>query len=528
MGVAAWLSIGALWNAWMSGRSLRALREARDGVTPTDGKWSAVVGTLQPAAQTLTAPFSGKPCVVYEFEASRTVTHTSDDGPDRESKVVDFAGIGMVPCDVRTETQSFALYGYPDLEEIPEMPCRTPDEIHRAKEFVRATEWEDATGLKAVRAFGSMLGALTSREEAIRRNWRMTSPAKCDWLQGNPFVPGSDDVPKKSFSYGASLTEKRLDAGEPVIALGVYQETAGALVTRTGTNLQRLKLMRGDIAQLVEKTARSRRAMILGGLIALVIIHGIAFGLLWLYSHSPDTQRKWKRDLLNAVHKGDLLRAQRLFDRGLDVNVRLNDEEHTPLMVTDDPAVAKWLLDRGADINAANKNGYTATMLAARSGRAELLKALLDAKPDLDRVDPEYQMSALMLAQSGSYPDCVALLKAAGAKDDTVTAEDGTAITAEHPAFLAVVEYIRAIYAADAAKLEELSVSRRPGSFNGVDWKVWRETRPQPADLVDGYVRENDATVQVTGNTASGFHATWVYQLRQVDGNWRIVRERWK
>ena len=72
------------------------------------------------------------------------------------------------------------------------------------------------------------------------------------------------------------------------------------------------------------------------------------------------------------------------------------------------------MLADGADINALDKYGQTALMLAALHGRFEVVQGLVDAGADLD-VTAKYGLSALMLAIINHHADIARLLVDAGA-----------------------------------------------------------------------------------------------------------------
>ncbi|HUQ70134.1 MAG TPA: ankyrin repeat domain-containing protein [Planctomycetaceae bacterium] len=411
LGVASWLAIGAIWNAAMSGGTLRALKLARDGALPQDGKLAAIGGAMLPVGPPMTGPLSGEPCVMYEFELTRDETRKSKNGTQNQ-KVTDFAGIGMAPCEIRTDSQAIALYGFPDLDEFAYQ--KLPSSLHAdvAQRYVRETEWEDCTGLNVLRGFGAMLGALTSTGEEIRRDWRMISPAKCPWLLSR------DDPDAGEKSYFPTLSEKRLAVGETVIAVGVFDTASQSLATRTGTNLHRLRLLRGDIHDVIGKIARSRRTSYIGGFLTLVIVHAIAVGVLTIYRNSDETQRQWRSDLMRAVDQGDLPTIERLVPGRLPVDVTLDDEHRTLLLFAKEAAVARTLLAHGADPNAAVRSGETALMQAARLGCTEVLQELIAAGADLNRVHPRDGWTALTLAIRSGHEDCAAALRAAGTRDD--------------------------------------------------------------------------------------------------------------
>ena len=73
------------------------------------------------------------------------------------------------------------------------------------------------------------------------------------------------------------------------------------------------------------------------------------------------------------------------------------------------------LLAAGADANAARWNGETALMIAARSGNAEAVKALLAHGAKVDAVESHKGQNALMWAAAEGHADVVDVLIQAGA-----------------------------------------------------------------------------------------------------------------
>src|SRR5579875_448163 len=70
------------------------------------------------------------------------------------------------------------------------------------------------------------------------------------------------------------------------------------------------------------------------------------------------------------------------------------------------------LISTGADVNAKNKWGETALMLAAQHGRAEAVKILIEAKADVNAKN-KWGETALMFAAEHSHIGIVDLLKSA-------------------------------------------------------------------------------------------------------------------
>jgi hypothetical protein len=118
-------------------------------------------------------------------------------------------------------------------------------------------------------------------------------------------------------------------------------------------------------------------------------------------------------------------------------------------------------------------------------------------------------------------------LRKAGARDEQVSAQNGKPIDESHPAFAAVRDYLAAVFAADPAKLRELSTPELGEHFSGVDFPTWQESRPTAPRLVNGFVAGDDATLTVIGPNPGGADRTWVYQLHRSGEKWLVSRERW-
>jgi hypothetical protein len=139
----------------------------------------------------------------------------------------------------------------------------------------------------------------------------------------------------------------------------------------------------------------------------------------------------------------------------------------------------------------------------------------------------QYGTTALVTAISAERPECIELLRKAGAFDDTATAENGEPITLEHPALAVCAAYNAAILAHDGGQMKVLSVPERNLSFDDADWDSWGSSRPIEPGLVQGFVSGDDATIALAGATPGGYFAMWVFQLRRDDDKWLVVRERW-
>jgi hypothetical protein len=99
--------------------------------------------------------------------------------------------------------------------------------------------------------------------------------------------------------------------------------------------------------------------------------------------------------------------AKLLLASGADVNARDNDGQ-TVLMKAANNAtvydeVVKLLLSRGAEVNARNENGLTALAIAARVGRADVVRLLLaNGANVITQESSEYQTALTNTVQKGA------------------------------------------------------------------------------------------------------------------------------
>lgn len=94
-------------------------------------------------------------------------------------------------------------------------------------------------------------------------------------------------------------------------------------------------------------------------------------------------------DILHAVYRKDLAALRQLTPE--DGNLR-DQDGRTPLMHAvlaedADPAIVKLLVERGADVNAADTQKWTALHFAARDQKAPIVRVLLEAGAAVDPAD---------------------------------------------------------------------------------------------------------------------------------------------
>ena len=89
--------------------------------------------------------------------------------------------------------------------------------------------------------------------------------------------------------------------------------------------------------------------------------------------------------LQKSVHKGDIKKVQELLDKGADVNEWKMGTALIFAASENRLEIARLLIDRGADLNALGKNGWTALGCAAAEGYGDMIDLLIGKGADIDR-----------------------------------------------------------------------------------------------------------------------------------------------
>lgn len=424
VGLIATFGIGTLWNSFSAWRDGRVLHDAVVDMPRRDGRRTAVAGTLEPLGQPLTAPLSGRPCVLYEYDIYRQVTRPKSGGGTETSKTVDFAGLGKAECVVVSKVTRLRLIGFPDLDPLVEDHRTGPKDMARARRYVRDTAWEDASGFGVLRGAGGMFAALTGNDESLRKDWRMVAVRDCPWLaeetgqsagwerQPDTADDVSFDTGRDSDDYRPRLMEKRVAPGQQVVVIGQYDEVQQGIV-RGGSQL--VKIYLDDIQSVARKLSGSKWSNLIGGVLTLAIVNLGVWGAQEVYRRSDGAQDLWRQQLEHAVRDGDVGTIDKLCQRGADLN-RLRSASDSPLLFSvQDPAIARLLIERGANVNATDADGTTPLMQAVRNRNPELVQVWIEAGANLDARNTNYHSTALMDAE-GRCEECAELLRKAGAR----------------------------------------------------------------------------------------------------------------
>ena len=127
---------------------------------------------------------------------------------------------------------------------------------------------------------------------------------------------------------------------------------------------------------------------------------------------------------------GNLEAAKFLIEKGANVNAK-NAQGSTPLMdvssYSGNLETAKLLIEKGADVNAKDAQGSTALMKAVGSGKVELAKLLIEKGADVNAKNAQGS-TALMKAAGSGKVELAKLLIEKGADVNAKNAQGSTAL----------------------------------------------------------------------------------------------------
>jgi len=248
-GTVVWMGAALVHGVRYSIRDWRARRRMARGERPRDGDLVAAIGPIHTTFESLQAPFSGRPCVLYSYEIG-----PQPSGEGRSAR--DYVGYGMTRCGVRTPYGELALGSFPVLEHFFE----TEVERGAAAEYLANTQFEELSGIAGV--VKSMLSVHTS-----------APPLRKDWKIGESMT----DIGH------AQVTEKILAPGDTITAFGRYVAASNAIVSDTHEK-GFLRVRRGGDALHVPAIPWNAIGGFFGGLAIIAIANAV---FIYLMHHPP-------------------------------------------------------------------------------------------------------------------------------------------------------------------------------------------------------------------------------------------------
>jgi Ankyrin repeats (3 copies) len=382
--------LGAVGQIAWGWRDRRAFARAARREAPQGGQLAVVAGPIRPLAEPLTSPFSGQPCVAYEYE----IVDPRRVGKRQRADEHEVVGFAMAACAIDTPDGSVRLIGFPLLDEFPKRKSGDRATRARAESYVASTSFEDMHGIAKLNLIGALDDALADADGVVRKDLRLT--------------------PDPIALEHRTLGERVVGVGEQVCAAGLYDSALGALKAR-GTTL--LRLWPGDLAAARRDVVSTTRSNVRMAVLFFVASHAF-LTLAWYMSetrHAREMPEQQVRVLFGALDAGDEASLARAVRRGANPDAR--DSSGTPLLLQiDDPAKVRALIRVGATVDIRDQAGETPLIRAARLGHLDVVQALLAAGADV-HARTALGATAVSEARRGAHGDVIEVLQRAGAPD---------------------------------------------------------------------------------------------------------------
>jgi hypothetical protein len=473
----------------------------------TDGETVAVAGTIRPINAPLTAPFSGTPCVAYDYDIVHLARRVSTDrsGGYEAYEQHDISGLALTPSIIDTPTGGVRLLSFAMLEKFPQQVLNGPAPRTRATSYIAQTTFRPMGVSKVFSALSALSEALTDDDGSVRMDWRMNQ----------------DEIKLDA----TTIKERLLPVGQQVTAVGKYSAERRGLIA--DGMLSMIQLRPGDAETARRALLKQGYSGFVTGLVLFLISHGILAGVFYASETRYTRVSTFEQEtaLRIAVQNHDIEEVRRVIRRGVNPNV--HDAHHNTLLHDlRDAEMVKALTDAGASANVVNDDEYTPIMMAARMGLTDVVSALIKAGagPDAARSDGA---TALSDAMEGGHADTIAVLLADRSHADIVTAENGNPLPPGGGEPMATVRaYLAGVHARDVKAMTAAFIPHnKPGFFDSTDFDLWHKIRPQAPIFASGFTNGTHATLAIAGPTISNWAVTWHYQLIYKGETWRIARE---
>lgn len=450
--------VGSFIGLFTGAHDRAALRRAINAEPMRDGRLEAASGQIRPTGAPLDAPFTGRPCVAYEYDVKP---------PDGAAS--DFAGFALAPCAIQTIRGPVHVFGWAVLDPFPAADDNTIDRA-RGAAYLRTATFEKLGVTSALSVMGELMA---DQDGAIRKDLR---------VDGN--VAALED---EGALRGRAIQERIVPVGAMVTMLGRWSEARQGFAPGGAVSINRI--FAADL-----ETARKA----LGGNAVRTFAIGLAFFLA-----------------LHAILVPMFLLAPGAANSSVPQSVW--DER--------DCTLQKKALAAGADPNEIGRDGLTPLMNTAREGESACVKNLIAAGAKLEVADIRGD-TAMAQAIMAGRDDNVEILRAAGAKDFRITEAGGRPVAGDSEPLAAVKAYVAAVHRGDFEAMARLKTgtSIRMMEERRGDLAFWQSIRPKDAELADGWMTDDAATLAVRGTTAAGERQVNYHVVRRTDG-WRIERE---
>jgi hypothetical protein len=342
-GTFAAMLVASIVGLFTGGNDRAALKRARAGEPMKGGRLEAASGPIRPLGAPLEAPFTGRPCVAYEYDVK---AHGGDKS--------DYAGVALTPSVVDGIRGPAKLLGWAMLDQFS--PSREADQA-RADAYIRSAPFEPLEILRILSVFSELAA---DDDGAIRKDFRIGI--------SEPTVQGK------------RTEEKIVPPGQVVTVLGLWDEAKGGFTTGGKMSMNRIFPM--DLDAATKKLGGAPWKTLFTGLFFFLALHAILVPMWFLAgSHQKQLAKKGAQSATESIwDERDCDRLKALLAKGGDPNSR--NQGRTALMNAareGQPACVEILIAAGARLEDVDDQGNTALAEAVIAGRDDSVAILAKA-----------------------------------------------------------------------------------------------------------------------------------------------------
>src|SRR5215471_1008810 len=333
--------LSSIVGLFTGGADRAAIRRALNMEPMKDGRLEAASGPIQALGTPLDAPFTGRPCVAYDYDVKQPGHGASD-----------FAGYAMTPCAVQTLRGPVRLLGWVLLDQFAGTTDAHVDRA-RGERYLASATLEPMGVTKILSVFKELVA---DDDGTIRKDYRIDGTG--------------------SNLEGRVIQERVLPAGAPVTLLGHWSEARGGFVAK-GAAINRL--FNGDLEGTRRQAGGNAVKTFAIASVFFIVFHAI---LVPAYFFAQAGRLGDASDTAGSVwDERDCDRQKAKLTLRADPN-EVGSDAITALMNAarmDEPACVSNLIAAGARLEDRDKWGDTALVHAVTAGQDENAKLLLAA-----------------------------------------------------------------------------------------------------------------------------------------------------
>jgi hypothetical protein len=478
------------------------ITRAVKGAPFSDGKRAAAIGRIEASGlATITAPFSGRDCLAYEYEVYEMITMKTGRSGSTTTKQLYCSGFGLIPSQIRTKQGEIRILGFPLIDEFPKDFTESTDQRARAETYMMKTTFHNMKqNFKSI--FSQFDDLFLDADGAVRKD--LGEPVKIENKH--------------------HLTEIVVPRGSDVCAIGVYSKRNNALIARTAA--LPIRLVPGNAQEAEKRLLKTGFGQIGIALIFFVAINGI-FAFLY-HSFQKDRYNIPESEQATVLRKSaesrNFEKLKDLLQNGINPNAT-DSQSRTLLQTTDDDEVARLLLQFGANPNVEDPATMESPLFeSARTGDLERMKILMEGGANVNAVCAiPWKHTPIDEAIRTGQADAVQTLIKNGAVDPRVNGSNGQPVEANGGEELSVCrKYLRAIQNQDKETLKSITTERYEHFFDDIDFNVWKTAYPITIETFEGYTNSKAATISFRGKRADSRDTEWIYQLLKQEDGWKI------